>query len=123
MRSLSKAWPEISNCQLSLGDSTCRNRPGRRSNPSTPPPPLAATRNRMRHRVVPWLEKEFGRGIRKAIWRAASVAAEEDALLDSLLPTERGGHETLSVAVLRAQPIALQRRALRRWLRARAVAD
>ncbi len=77
----------------------------------------------MRHRIIPLLEKEFGRAIRKAIWRAASIAAEEDALIESLLPTVLRASETLSVAELRSQPIALQRRAIRHWLRAHDIAD
>jgi tRNA(Ile)-lysidine synthase len=84
---------------------------------------LGPTRNRMRHKMIPLLEKEFGRGIRKAIWRAAAIAAEEDALLEGLLPAGLRASETLSVAQLRSQPIALQRRAIRRWLRAHAIAD
>jgi tRNA(Ile)-lysidine synthase len=84
---------------------------------------LESTRNRMRHQIIPFLEKEFGRGIRKAVWRAAAIAAEEDALLESLLPPELRARETLPVAQLRSQPIAWQRRAIRSWLRAHAVAD
>ena len=82
-----------------------------------------STRNRMRHQIIPFLEKEFGRGIRKAIWRAAAIAAEEDALLESFLPAGIHTSETLPLAQLRLQPIALQRRVIRRWLQAHAVAD
>lgn len=74
---------------------------------------LTATRNRMRHTIIPFLEKEFGRGIRKAIWRAAFIASEEDALLESMLPPSS---EKLRVDSLGKQPVALQRRAIRRWL-------
>ncbi|HEY0369893.1 MAG TPA: tRNA lysidine(34) synthetase TilS [Chthoniobacterales bacterium] len=80
----------------------------------------AATRNRMRHKIIPYLEKEFGRGIRKAIWRTAVVAQEEDAILESMsaVPAER-----LDVRSLGKQPIALQRRAIRAWLQHHGVAD
>ncbi|MFL6540337.1 MAG: tRNA lysidine(34) synthetase TilS [Chthoniobacterales bacterium] len=74
---------------------------------------LTATRNRMRHTIIPFLEKEFGRGIRKAIWRAASIASEEDAVLESMLPPSA---EKLRVDSLGKQPIALQRRTIRAWL-------
>jgi tRNA(Ile)-lysidine synthase len=40
---------------------------------------LDALRNRVRHRIIPMLEKEFGRDIRKTVRRAASIAADEDA--------------------------------------------
>ena len=84
---------------------------------------LGSTRNRVRHKIIPLLEKEFGRNIRKAIWRAASIAAEEDALLESFLPADLGAAETLSVALLRSQPVALQRRVIRRWLQTKRIAD
>ncbi len=75
---------------------------------------LKPTRNRFRHRIIPFLEKEFGRGIRKSIWRAASIAADEEEWLRSLLPeTSR----ELSVAELAGRPIAWQRRIIREWLR------
>src|SRR3954470_16239915 len=65
---------------------------------------LAATRNRVRHKIIPGLEKEFGRGIRKAVWRAAMIADEEDALLESLVAPPG---EKLNVHSLGKQPIAL----------------
>ena len=71
-------------------------------------------RNRMRHRIIPALEKEFGRDIRKAVRRAALIAAGEDALLTELLPPSGN---TLGVKRLRLLPIALQRRTITRWLR------
>ncbi|MGI8889216.1 MAG: tRNA lysidine(34) synthetase TilS, partial [Chthoniobacterales bacterium] len=40
---------------------------------------LGARRNRTRHLIVPWLEKQFGRNLRATIWRSAQVLAEEDA--------------------------------------------
>ena len=47
---------------------------------------LDALRNRMRHRIIPDLEKEFGREIRKTVSRMALIAAEEDAFLIDALP-------------------------------------
>ncbi|MFL6528472.1 MAG: tRNA lysidine(34) synthetase TilS [Chthoniobacterales bacterium] len=81
---------------------------------------LAATRNRIRHKIIPALEKEFGRGIRKAVWRAAMIADEEDALLESLVAPPG---EKLNVHSLGKQPIALQRRAIRSWLRYHGTSD
>ncbi len=81
---------------------------------------LESLRNRVRHRVIPMIEKEFGRDIRKAVRRAASIAGEEDALLNGLLPDLS---TRLRVAQLRGLPVALHRRAIAQWLRARGVAD
>ena len=81
---------------------------------------LDRARNRMRHKIIPALEKEFGRGIRQTIWRAAVIASAEDALLESMLPPV---DRTLDVGSLGDLPVALQRRAIRNWLRAQAVPD
>src|ERR1044071_7992757 len=46
---------------------------------------LGALRNRIRHRVIPHLEKILGRNIRPVIWRAAAIAGEEEAWIDGQL--------------------------------------
>jgi tRNA(Ile)-lysidine synthase len=85
---------------------------------------LTATRNRVRHQMIPTLEKQFGRNVRENIWRAASVFAEEDALLESLVPfVFLGADETLSVDELQQMPVPLQRRTILRWLRASRIRD
>lgn len=84
---------------------------------------LHARRNRTRLRIVPWLEKEFGRNVRINLWRAASILAEEEALLDELLPDEIENAISLEVAPLRELPVALQRRTILRWLRGNDVPD
>ena len=81
---------------------------------------LDALRNRMRHRIIPELEKEFGREIRKTVHRMATIAAEEDAFLTAALPQTSA---RLSVKELQAMPVALQRRAITRWLREQQVSD
>lgn len=81
---------------------------------------LDRTRNRMRHKIIPALEKEFGRAIRKSVWRAAMVASEEDRLLESMIPAPV---EKLSLRSLGKQALPLQRRAVRNWLRHHEVAD
>ena len=43
-----------------------------------------ARRNRIRHKIIPWLEKQFGRNIRATIWRAATVLGEEEDFLETL---------------------------------------
>jgi len=82
---------------------------------------LTPLRNRIRHRIIPYLEKTLGRNIRQNIWRTAMIAAEEEKWIDSEL--RDSAHAELSVVKLRALPIALQRRALLKWLRAQNVPD
>jgi tRNA(Ile)-lysidine synthase len=77
---------------------------------------LDSSRNRIRHRILPYIEKTFGRGVRKAIWRTAVIWADEEALLDSMLPSAGA---KLAVTSLRKLSVALQRRALLRWLQQR----
>jgi tRNA(Ile)-lysidine synthase len=81
---------------------------------------LEPLRNRVRQRVIPALEKEFGRDIRKTVRRAAAIAADEDALLAAMLPATS---LRLVVSEIRALPVALQRRAITRWLREQRVRD
>src|SRR5437763_779208 len=84
---------------------------------------LRASRNRVRHRILPDIEKQFGRDVRRTIWRAAQIWSEEEALLDSLVSKELTSATHLSAPSLRKMPVALQRRTILRWLRARKVAD
>src|SRR6266404_6081445 len=82
---------------------------------------LTPLRNRIRHRIIPYLEKMLGRNIRQNIWRTAIIAADEEKWIEGELPDSTDAD--LSVIKLRALPIALQRRALLKWLRAQNVAD
>jgi len=82
---------------------------------------LTPLRNRIRHRIIPYLEKMLGRSIRQNIWRTAMIAAEEEKWIEDEFRDST--HTDLSVVKLRALPIALQRRALLKWLRAQNVAD
>jgi tRNA(Ile)-lysidine synthase len=77
---------------------------------------LDSSRNRIRHRILPYIEKTFGRDVRNAIWRTAVIWTDEEALLDSMLPS---AGVKLDVASLRELSVALQRRALLRWLQQR----
>jgi tRNA(Ile)-lysidine synthase len=77
-------------------------------------------RNRLRHRVVPYLEKTLGRKVRQNIWRTAMIAAEEESFFETLLPK---GVPNLAVASLRDMSTALQRRTLHHWLRHAEVPD
>jgi len=76
---------------------------------------LAPLRNRIRHRVIPYLEKALGRNIRQAVWRAAMIAAEEEAWIETQLTDSIAAE--LSPGKMRDLPIALQRRQILNWLR------
>jgi tRNA(Ile)-lysidine synthase len=93
---------------------------------------LGPLRNRIRGRVIPYLEKALGRNIRQSIWRAAMIAAEEEHWIEDQLPNAtdadlRAGASSaeaaLSVAELRDLPIALQRREILKWLRTRKITN
>jgi tRNA(Ile)-lysidine synthase len=82
---------------------------------------LAATRNRIRNCIIPYLEKNLGRNIRQNIWRTAMIAAEEEKWIDNEAPDFTNLH--LSVPGLRALPVALQRRAIMKWLRTQNISE
>jgi tRNA(Ile)-lysidine synthase len=82
---------------------------------------LDPLRNRIRHRIIPYLEKMLGRNIRPAIWRAAAIAGEEEDWIEGQVPDSSGVE--LSVVNLRGLPIALQRRAILKWLRRQNISD
>lgn len=79
---------------------------------------VGARRNRLRHEIVPSLEKQFGRNLRVNLWRAASILAEEEALLETLAPNDLASGPTVEVKNLRDSSVALQRRSIRSWLQA-----
>jgi tRNA(Ile)-lysidine synthase len=82
---------------------------------------LVPTRNRIRNRIIPYLEKILGRNIRQNIWRTATIAAEEEKCLDEEVPDSTNAD--LSLPKLRALPVALQRRAILKWLRAQHISE
>ena len=82
-----------------------------------------ALRNRMRRRIIPYIEKHFGRKVRASIWRAASIAADEADWLTGLIDSKKTTGPELEVKELREQPRALQRRSIHRWLQSRDVPD
>ena len=82
---------------------------------------LASMRNRIRNRIIPYLEKNLGRNIRQNIWRTAIIASEEENWIENQLSDSTGVE--LSVANLRALPTALQRRTILKWLRAQNISE
>ena len=77
---------------------------------------LAPLRNRIRRRVIPYLEKTLGRSIRRNIWRTAMIAAEEERFFETLLPEKLSNLSTVSVGPLQDLDVAVQRRMLHQWL-------
>ena len=82
---------------------------------------FAPLRNRVRHRVIPYLEKSVGRKIRQNIWRTAIITADEEHWIDNQSPDS--SDRDLAVVRLRKLPLALQRRQILKWLRAQDVSD
>jgi tRNA(Ile)-lysidine synthase len=82
---------------------------------------LAPLRNRIRRRIIPYLEKTLGRSIRQNIWRTAVIAADEENWIESQLPNAMG--VDLSVKELRKRPLAYQRRQILKWLRAQNISE
>jgi tRNA(Ile)-lysidine synthase len=84
---------------------------------------LAPLRNRLRRRIIPYLEKTLDRKIRTSIWRAATIAAEEEAWIDMMAkgPDSQGVY--LSVENLSRLSTALQRRVIMTWLREQEITD
>ncbi len=83
---------------------------------------LAATRNRIRHGVLPAIREALGEACGDAIRRTADIlAAEEDWMQAEVarIPSAK----TLPVEDLRSRPLALQRRLIRRWLQDHALRD
>lgn len=82
---------------------------------------LSPARNRVRRRVIPYLEKTFARNLRRNIWRTAMILSEEENFFESFLP--KTSPPALDVKWLRELPLAVQRRLLSKWLRAKNVRD
>lgn len=81
---------------------------------------FAHTRNRIRHVLLPAVEKAVGASFRPALLRAVAILAEENSLLESLTPDPG---ENLLCAELRTLHLALQRRMVLRWLKAQGIAE
>ena len=77
-------------------------------------------RNRIRHQLLPLLERHYRMGIRAVLRRTADILAEEDKLLDKqaaqALKKCLARDGSLKFGTLNHFPLALRRRVLRRWL-------
>lgn len=81
-------------------------------------------RNRVRHEIIPLLEKRLNPRIRRVLVRTAEVLREESEWLDRMavhlleVSTERSARAVLRVARARNLHTAVRRRLLRAWLAA-----
>lgn len=77
-------------------------------------------RNRIRHELLPSIERNYNPRAREALAETAEVAAAEDDFLEeqvsAVLGHEFALEDGLRLELLRTQPVALQRRILRRLL-------
>lgn len=73
---------------------------------------LALRRNRVRHELLPLLDRIAERDVAAVLARQAGLLREEAALLDELA----GAIDPTDAAALAAAPPPLARRAIRRWL-------
>lgn len=71
-------------------------------------------RNRLRHEVIPLICEVAGRDVVPVLARQSRLLADEAELLDGLAD----GVDATDARALRAAPVPLARRAVRRWLRA-----
>ncbi|MEU8631633.1 tRNA lysidine(34) synthetase TilS [Amycolatopsis sp. NPDC048633] len=77
------------------------------------------TRVRLRTEVLPLLEDVLNGGVAGALARTAAQLREDSEALDTMADmifTRAGGSEGLDVGVLTAEPAAIRRRVIRRWL-------
>jgi tRNA(Ile)-lysidine synthase len=84
---------------------------------------LGPLRNRIRHRIVPYVEKQLGRKVGNALWRAAMISADEAELAEKLVDPLSAKSRELGVKELRERPRALQRRTIHLWLQAQGIAN
>jgi tRNA(Ile)-lysidine synthase len=82
----------------------------------------AMTRNRIRHDLIPEIERLIDRPIRATLLRAIELAEKEGEFLRSHVPDFHTAKE-LPVRELRQLPIAIQRRAIHGWLLSNQIED
>ncbi len=77
------------------------------------------TRNRLRRRVLPLLERELNPRAKQALARLAELASDDESVLGRMAERYSRrviGARGLDCKALGRMPVALQRRVLRRWL-------
>lgn len=84
--------------------------------------PAVATRNRLRHDLIPYIEERMGRKVALPLARFARIAQDEEdymALQAEQVGLHRG--QTIDVAAVGKLPLALQRRVIQLWLKQNSV--
>ncbi len=81
------------------------------------------TRNRIRHELLPAMERIMQRPVAEALWRAAELFRAEAAWMDAMDPTPEAEDRELRVGDLRGVPLAVRRRRVLRWLRGQGVCE
>jgi tRNA(Ile)-lysidine synthase len=79
-------------------------------------------RNRLRHDLIPEIEKIMGRPVKRSLLRAIEVSSEEGEFLRSLVP-EMVNQIELDARILGKLSVAIQRRTIHGWLRHQNVQD
>jgi tRNA(Ile)-lysidine synthase len=79
-------------------------------------------RNRVRHDLIPEIEKRIGRPVKRALLRTIELAADESEFLRSLVPAMQNQRE-LDAGELRKLSLAIQRRTIYGWLRHQTIKD
>ena len=79
-------------------------------------------RNRIRHDLIPEIERLMERPIKRALLRTIEIAEKEGEFLRSHIPTMETDSE-LTIRDLRKLSVAIQRRTIRGWLRHNGVKD
>jgi tRNA(Ile)-lysidine synthase len=80
------------------------------------------TRNRIRHELIPEIERLIERPVKATLLRTIEVADKEGEFIRSHVP-EFSAAKELPVRELRQFPIAVQRRAIHTWLRFNRIED
>jgi tRNA(Ile)-lysidine synthase len=79
-------------------------------------------RNRIRHDLIPEIERLMGRPIKPALLRTIEIAGKEGEFLRSQVPAMESNAE-LTIQELRKLPVAIQRRTIQGWLRYNDIED
>ena len=79
-------------------------------------------RNRLRLKILPYLRRQISPAIDQNLWRTAEVIAAEHEYLDQMAKTGIKT-KTLSIKELKKDPLAIVRRKIFAWLKARKISD
>jgi tRNA(Ile)-lysidine synthase len=77
---------------------------------------LGFLRNRVRHRVLPLLQENFGSALAENLADLAEIARAEEEHWELVHPEIRASDDSVGIASLLSLPVAAQRRLIRGWL-------